>query len=379
MKALLVTTAASCVLLSGLSAQSSAPQSDAVAGDRVVHQLTTPIEHYVLHYASGTLHKVDELDASQVGTQSTSVVAYQNDCTTGSFVGAGNDELVDWGVKGAGLTGVVDTFDFAYATDAGDISAGGFGATVDIAFYEGTLGGGVLGTEVARYSFTGLPGSLGGGFSGFLITVDLSGGFEFCLSDGPIGFGYCSSDPGTTGPLITDIGTCPNGQDDAYDAWACPATTGTFNGTFFFGGSPTASFYMVVNEDDGSEIATTALNNGSGVNPILLDDGGVAPILGQVWPITIDTGAGGHAVSSALFYKGNFPPGTLIINAGEVIVDPTSPQDFVNTIAGTGINDHSVLVPKDVTLIGFDYTVQGLVYVGAPVQLTNALDIHIGF
>ena len=67
------------------------------------------------------------------------------------------------------------------------------------------------------------------------------------------------------------------------------------------------------------------------------------------------------------------------INAGEVIVDPTSPQDFVNTIAGTGINDHSVLVPKDVTLIGFDYTVQGLVYVGAPVQLTNALDIHIGF
>lgn len=379
MKRALSIALAGAALASLAQAQSTASSTDLPRLSTGVQQLQGPVQHYELKLATGELTRVDSLDPTGFGQLAVSATAFQNDCTSGSFAGVGTDEFVDWGTKAGGLSELVTSFDFAYATDAADITIGGPGATVDIAIYEGTTGGGVLGTEVARFAFTGLPAVTTTGFAAFIVSVDLSGGFEFCLADGPIGYGYCSNDPGTTGPLITDIPSCPNGQVDAFDSWSCPAPGGTFNGTFFFGGAPTASFYMVLNEDDGSEIATTAPNNGTGINPILLDDGGVPPVLGQAWPATVDTGVGGHSVSSILLYKGSLPAGTLIIGAGEVIVDPFSGQDFTGTVSGTGINDHSVVVPKDISLIGADYTVQALVYVGAPVQLSNAIDINLGF
>ncbi|MFT5462033.1 MAG: hypothetical protein ACI8QS_000905 [Planctomycetota bacterium] len=374
MKTVLLSSLIGLALASSASAQTVSPTASSL------QDFSGPVQHYTLHYATGVITKDTAADASQLGVQGASVPSYANNCTTGSFFGAGADEVIDWGVKAAGASSVVDSFVIGYATDAVDTTIGGPGATLDIAFYEGTLGFGALGTEAARYSLAGLPGSASGGFAGYALTVDLTGGFEFCLADGPIGYGYCTLDPGTTGPLITDIGGCPNGQDDAFDSYVCPATAGVLNGTFFFGGSPTASWFIEIYEDDGLEVATTALNNGSGINPVVLTDGGVAPVLNGVWPVMVDTASSGHGLSACLWYKGSLPAGSLIIGAGEVIVDPTSSLDFSSIVVGTGLNDHSIAVPKDVTLIGTDYTVQAILYTGGPpVALSNAIDINVGF
>ncbi len=259
----------------------------------------------------------------------------------------------------------------------------GPGASLNVSIYEGTLGFGGLGTLEGDFSFTGLPGSPDGvAISAYIITVDLVGGFEFILQDGPIGYGYCTTDAGSTGPLIVDINdpNCSsNGVFDGFDVYTCPASAGAFVNTLFFGGSPTASFYMVINEDDGSEVATTVENFGNGMNPVVLSDAGLPPILGTVYAPTVDTGSTGHTISGCLWYIGSLPPGTLVIGAGEVIIDPTSGNDHSNIVVGTGLNDHSVAVPKDLTLIGANYTVQAVLYGGVPPMLSNGLDIHLGF
>ncbi|MFT5290014.1 MAG: hypothetical protein ACI8QS_000896 [Planctomycetota bacterium] len=377
MKTALLSGLAGLVLASAAGAQTDLPQSS-------FQSFTGPVQRYTLDYATGTLTKDSAVDTAQIGVNAASAVSYQNDCTSGFFTSVPlGEERVDWGLKAGSQSTIVDSFAFAYATDALDPGAAGPGANVDINIYAGTNGFGSLGTLEGAFSFTGLPGSPDGvSIAAFIVTVDLAGGFDFCLPDGQVGYGYCTTDPGSTGPLIIDVNdvNCNgNGVFDGFDVYTCPASTGTYVNTLFFGGSPTASFYMVINEDDGSEVATTVENFGNGTNPVVLGDAGLPPILGTNYAPTVDTGATGHAISACVYYRGSLPPGTLIIGAGEVIVDPTSGNDFSNIVVGTGVNDHSVLVPKELSLVGMNYTVQAIMYGGVPPVLGNALDIHLGF
>ena len=356
-------------------------QSTAELSPRSIDRITGPVQHYTLNYKTGKLAKLDGAVAVPTSKQAVAAPTYVNDCTSGSFSGTGPvDELVDWGVKAGGLTGLVDSFSFGYATDAVDTGIGGPGASVEVAFYTGTTGFGTLGTEVARFSFTGLPGASMPGFAGFILTVTDA---DFCLPDGPIGYGYCSSDAGTTGPLLIDETLCAaNGITTGFDVYTCPGPVGGYVGTFTFGSTPSDdSFFMVINEDDGTEVATTAVNNGSGANPILASDGGVPAVLGGTWPVTIDNTAG-YTTSVGLMTVGSLPPGTLFLVGGEVIVDVTNPNGFVltNNVLGAGINDHSEAVPKTLSLLGVDLTFQGLLFGGiTPYQLTNGIDLHVGF
>ena len=107
------------------------------------------------------------------------------------------EEWVDWASLETGTankqckgTRIIQSFTFAYATSALDPSAGGPGASLNIAFYENTDGFGALGIERARFTFTGLPGRLPGeSLAGFAMTADLTPGM-LCLIDGDIGWSY---------------------------------------------------------------------------------------------------------------------------------------------------------------------------------------------
>ena len=314
-----------------------------------------------------------------------SVATYVNDCTSGTVANmAGfNDELVDWGVKSSGATGIVNGFTFGYATDTMDVSVGGPGASFDIAFYSGTTGFGNLGTEVARFALTGLPGTTTGAPIVAFVTVDLTTGGDFVLPDGPIGYGYCLGDPGSVsslaGPMLVDTTACSPGTVSNLDVYACPANPGNYSLTSNLGGT-NGSTYMVLTEEDGSEVATTALYNGSGLNPLLASDGGTPPVIGSTWPVTIDNSAG-YTTSIGLYTAGSLPPG-VVLAGGEVLVDILDPNGFalVSNVIGTGINDHSEFIAPSASLVGAEFTFQGLLFGGiVPYQLTNALEIQIGF
>ena len=368
------------------SAQANTSQNNSLAAGHSVSSGVLPVgvtpQHYNLNYVTGVLTKTVDKDAKEVGVNAASSLTYDNTCPSGFFTTiTPGSEFLDWGDK-TGLSGVVTSFDIGYGTLELDPSLSGPGASMDVTFYSGTTGSGTagLGAPIATFSFTGLPGSsVAGGVGAFVVTVDLTGGAEICLPDGDIGYSYCSFDAAGTGPLLVDVTAClSNGIEDAFDIYTCPAATGTYVGTFSFTTPLVASFYMAISEDDGTEIATTVLNNGSGINPILTSDGGVPPVLGAVWPAMVDNSAG-HATSVLVLSLSSLPAGSVVTAGGELIADPTGGYFITSVIVGTGMVDHSMLVPKDVTLLGVDFTAQGANLFGLPFVLTNALDIHIGF
>ena len=353
------------------------------------------LKRYTLDFETGVLVEDTKLDAQSQGLNAVSTLAYDNSCTSGFFTTVTpGSEFLDWGVKSAGLSTLVDSFSFGYATFESDTSIGGPGASVEVAFHTGTTGFGIPGMEVARFAFSGLPGSTTGAPAGFLITVNLTGAGQFCLPDGAIGFSFCSFDSAGTGPLIGDSVACPNGQANAFDIYACPPPgmpldPGTYAGTFDFGaGGPSATWVFTINEDDGSVLATVSEDLcASPTNPDHLTSGGVAPVINTIWPLmvfedTIGPPKGFNAASVAAFYAGRFPCGTLILPAfGEVLIDITSPQILVQSVFGAGgVFDHSVAVPKDTSLIGLSAAVQSVqVGGGSPVSMSNLVEIVIGF
>ncbi len=115
--------------------------------------------------------------------------------------------LLDWATSDGGE---IVSFTLGYATDL---------TTVDLCviFYTSTSDGG-NGTEIARYDFTGLPGSGSGNFEIVTHTVDISG-TPFTLPAGPFGYAYEVKDD-RTGPLTVSAGT---GTTDFYRVF--PALT----------------------------------------------------------------------------------------------------------------------------------------------------------
>ena len=378
----ILSSSAALVLVGGLL---SAQATTAPAAQKI-QQFEGELQHYKLHYKTGTLTRVDDPIQVPGTVQNVSTPTFPNNCNVTSFLPLGTSELVDWGVKSGGVSEIVDSFVFGYATDIAGPAVGGPGPDVEISFYEGNTGFGTLGTEVARFLFTGLPGSTTGGIAGFFITVDLAGTPGFCLPDGPIGYGYCTPNVlSSTGPILVDVTVCTGlGTIDAFDDYLCPASAdpvANYVGTFNLGTPNISSFFIEINEDDASEVATTTVNNGTGINPVLLSDGGVAPVIGQVWPVTIDNTTSGFDASFGLWTLGSLGS-PLFLAGGEVILNLLDPNGFVitNSVFAQSVNDHSALVVKDLTLIGLDLTCQGLLISGQPgFQLTNAIDLHLGF
>lgn len=295
---------------------------------------------------------VQQSNAQVIGTAAATANCFLNTSTMGYFSsGTTGFEWRDWAAKNTGKTGLITQFYFGYATALNDPSApiAGVGVAMEVAFYTGETGFcTATGSEIedARFLFTGLPGNggtLGSNTgAGFTITAFVPSSTLFCANDGKLGWAYAFKDspgagfPGSgnfSGPLMTSFVTENTCAADAFDAYnRTPGSTGTCIASFFFGGceplpqpaapvgTPCASFYIGLGEDDGSDVASTTLWNPTGCNPNSFATT-AGPIIGSAWNHTItpvSQARVGYAISlaaqnamSGSFCRNGAKPGNL--------------------------------------------------------------------
>lgn len=317
------------------------------------------------------------------GTQKALVTCYSNSNFSGSFATVPlNNEWVDWGDKACGTTLFVEGFQIGYGTRANDPSIGGPGASVTISLYQGTSGGGsaFLGTNIATFALTGLPGTTTpGSAAAFSLNVTITSG-AIPVGDGDIGWGYVGVD-NVTGPLLVlTSGVCfttpdpVTGTEDCFDRFTAPASVGPYLGTSTFTTAGRASFWLTLSEHDGSS-TTSMVVNGTGVNPLLYTE--VAPpILSQPWATTIDTTSFPGAVATAIAFCDD-PFGPVMIGAGELLVDVSSPSLlFIDVALGSHVN----MAPMDLSLIGNPIHTQGSIFdpSSGGLVLVNGIDFTLG-
>ncbi len=204
------------------------------------------IRRFTYHYATGTITETTN-NAQSFGPD----VAWDSTAFTGSFYGsdlatAPPEEVVDWGDVEDGT--VVNGFQIGYAADAPDP------VDYQVNFYTGN-GFGDASATLARFDLTGLPTNGDGTLGGFVIDVDLEGGFEFTIT-GPDTDGFAGTDfeygyiplagAGTGSTIGTLISTGGFGEEDAFDVYepGAQADGGPYAGSLFFGGTPFAQMHM---------------------------------------------------------------------------------------------------------------------------------------
>ena len=317
----------------------------------------------------------------------------------GGFVGvdtgSGACEWIDHGVKGknGNASDLVTSFTFAYCSAALDTLSGGVGGATTISFREGyQLGGIPMGTEVGRFTITGLPAntassSFFGGFRCFFMDIDL-GNVPLCFADGAIGYGWQFEDMGTDGvlastlPFLSCVTSCSGGGPDGLgmvdfiDRY-CPP--GSLISTFTFGTSGTpgpvqtfTSISMDIREAVSTQHQTTVAN-GSGLNPLTLTEL-AAPKLTGLWIAGLDCSsqaAGGLALLR-VSVAGKLPT-PVLLPQGELLIAGRL-RDFLIPSHGGGLVTLAVLLPKDLNLACSPFQVQGFCgQTGGGGQLSNAL------
>ena len=220
-------------------------------------------------------------------------------------------------------------------------------------------------------------------------TVDITGGFEFCLTPGPFGFSISGGgDDGTggaqTGPLLCYVGDGSGGPDnnggvDAFDLWV-PDLRGVCSGTVFFGGPPFdfSSWYTALNkaDEEASTQAASAFNPGIPPNPAdytVLSD----PVIGGTFSGVVNYSKG-HPIYFVLIYPG----GTLNFSLGAcrtIICDITQPQILAIGPVPNGVQ-FDLPLSKNTNDCGVAVCSQGVCLGGGiPFSLTNAWDSTAGF
>jgi hypothetical protein len=289
------------------------------------------------------------------------------------------EELVDWGFKQCRESSLLRGITIGYGSAAVGTDEGGPGGTLNVAIYQGTEGFGVLGNEVFRRTITGLP--VTGGLLGVIALLTLDFGTQpLRLTDGAIGWG-CLQIDGLTGPNLVHAPRALLGTRDALDLYfPGPAPSSTYQGTFNYGGcsgtsEPCASTWIQLDEVPSNQVARTVIQNGTGVNPVLLFETQPAR-LGHLWAaslVAIDPGSGYQEstvlfVSRAAFGPRPSPFGEILIDHSRLLGGPQF-----------GLGAYSYSIPADMALAGRRIFAQGAVLESSGPFLTNALSIRIGY
>lgn len=241
-------------LRSGVQVENVLPLPKGATPGRATYRMATG--EWIIHSRPGTV-------ASDANLRGPGPVAIwesvdQSGFYTNRIPGGALREALDWGLLcgDVGNFHTVNQFSFAYATADPD---GTPGLAVDIWFYwdfdtscppgpQGQLAGfNCLANDGVGFDIGGLPGSPGG-IAGWIVDIDLSGGFEFNIPAGAdIGYSYANWRTFTNaGPLITNENQiAAPGTENAFDSNTSAPQVG-YIGTFWFGGTPYAQFYMEV-------------------------------------------------------------------------------------------------------------------------------------
>lgn len=308
------------------------------------------------------------------------------------------EELQNWGMKNCPGASRLKSFTICYRSEALDVSQGGPGASFSIALQEGARGFGRPGTEIWRGTFTGFPSAgapagptivydhLGQPFLTranepiVFLTVDF-GIDPLPLPDGNIGWSFLQLD-GDTGPVLVWAPKTALGTSDAMDLYSPgPPTAASYVGTFNYGGcsrgnfTPCANAWIQLVEIENSEVASSAILEGNGVNRSILRE--LFPArLGTVWSARIDISDQPPTTTLTLLHISAGALTPFATPFGEILVDPA--QRLARALPGEG--GYTSPIPADVSLVGFTLYLQGSVHPpSAPLYLTNALRVRVGY
>jgi hypothetical protein len=311
------------------------------------------------------------------------------------------EELLAWGRKFCRGSSRLRSFTMAYRSEADDTSIGGPGAVFGLALYSGTMGFGNSGAEVFRRTFSGLPSNgapaspdvqydhngrpfLTGTAPLVFFTLDF--GFDpLPLNDGDIGWSFLQLD-GDTGPALVRAPVAILGTRDALDLYSPgPPSTAHYVGTFNYGGCsgpgvvpPCANFFMQFTEIPSGDVARTLVLNGSGTNPVLLEE--VFPArLGHIWAARVRVVAPPWPNPDFTVLYAAAAPATTPIGTpwGEILLDFTQLSAAPLVAEGS----YTYAIPADTALLGRRLFLQAAVLrpAVARLTLTNALDVRVGY
>ena len=235
-----------------------------------------------------------------------------------------------------------------------------------------------MANEVRRLTLTGLPGSTDGAPAGYTLQIPLEGD-AFHLNDGAIGWSYVGID-GVTGPLSVTVGADPTSTVDGYDLYVpAPAASGLCLGTFTFLTPGTGSFYLRMEEDDGTEAGSQVVRPGSGVNLGVLSLGTGPPKIGQTWDPSITTPAVPTPVLDFIAISTTpLPPVSCGLRRDPGDFHFAQPAVLVGPAVGQG-SPFALPFPLNCDTIGVALTCQaGQADAGGTFGLTDAIDFVIG-
>ena len=310
----------------------------------------------------------------------------------GVDTGGGACEWIGHGVKGKNrnASDFVTGFSFAYCSSAKDPAVGGVGGATTISFREGyRVGGASPGTEVGRFTITGLPATTScsgffGGFRCYFANVDL-GNVPLCFADGAIGYGWKFEDLGTCGllagtfPFLACVTSCSGpgpdglGQVDFIDQYCPPGnllSSFTF-GTAATGGRTITSMSMDLREAKSTSHATTRYDPDN--NPVVLRELS-PPMLGASWRASINcTGQplGGPGLIRVTTQGKLATP--IVLAQGSLYISGRT-HDFLFAHTGNVVGLLPVTIPKDLSFACLPFQVQGFCgQTGGGGRLSNAL------
>ena len=132
-------------------------------------------------------------------------------------------------------------------------------------------------------------------------------------------------------------------------------------------------------EESGSvallSLDTSAVRNGSGINPVILGQN-ADPRIGGIWRLALD--CSGHAPGMAFYFLSSTALAGTPFGSGELLIDPAGLLLFLGQSHSGSVARLLVGLPPDVSLVNRIVHVQGACS-GAPgLTLSNALDVQIG-
>jgi len=125
--------------------------------------------------------------------------------------------------------------------------------------------------------------------------------------------------------------------------------------------------------------ASVTVRNGSGINPICFHSLSF-PVIGTTWRGRVDTSVKPNANFALILGDNGFMDVPFLTNfGGEAIIELDTLIIAVPVPATGGLDEFSVSIPNDLTLIGFDGAMQAFLLTNTtPVAACNALQIKLG-